>query len=86
MRSEMTKPKIDPWNPPELAGKSKGEIHDYFEHLGCEAAKRGEAQLKDAHEAWIHGWTMAMEGAGKLEDLKVGHRKPEKVKSGHFFG
>jgi hypothetical protein len=24
----------DPWNPPELVGKSK-EVHDYFEHLVC---------------------------------------------------
>lgn len=24
----------DPWNPPELTGKSKGEVHDFFEHLG----------------------------------------------------
>lgn len=60
------------WNPPDLAGMTAGQIHEYYERLGCEAAERGEAQLKDAHEAWLHGWTMAMEGEGKLEHLKKG--------------
>jgi hypothetical protein len=27
-------PAADPWNPPELAGKSRGQIHEYFEQLG----------------------------------------------------
>jgi hypothetical protein len=58
-------------NPPELVGKSKGEIHDYFEHLGCRAACEGKEALKDAHGAWLHGWIMEMENIGKLEHLKV---------------
>jgi hypothetical protein len=61
----------DPWNPPELVGKSKGEVHDFFEHLGCKAAREGKKALKDAHGAWLHGWTMEMENTGKLEHLKV---------------
>ena len=60
------------WNAPELEGMTSGQIHEYYERLGCEAAERGEAQLKEAHEAWLHGWTMAMEHAGKLEHLKKG--------------
>jgi hypothetical protein len=51
---------------------SKGQVHAFYEQLGHEAAARGEAELKDAHEAWIHGWTMGMEGQGKLEHLKKG--------------
>jgi hypothetical protein len=62
---------LDPWNPPELVGKSKGEVHDYFEHLGCRAAREGKKALKDAHGAWLHGWIMEMENTGKLEQLKV---------------
>jgi hypothetical protein len=61
----------DPWNPPEIKGKSIGEIHDYFEHLGCRAAREGKKALKDAHDAWLHGWLMEMEDQGKLEHLKV---------------
>lgn len=60
------------WNPPELEGMTAGQIHEYYERLGCEAAERGEAQLKHAHEAWLHGWTMSMEHAGMLEHLKKG--------------
>jgi hypothetical protein len=61
----------DPWNPPELLGKSKGEVHDYFEHLGCTAAREGKKALKDTHDAWLHGWIMEMENTGNLEYLKV---------------
>jgi hypothetical protein len=60
------------WSAPELKGMTAGQIHEHYERLGCEAAERGEAKLKDAHEAWLHGWTMAMEHAGKLEHLKEG--------------
>jgi hypothetical protein len=60
------------WNPPELEGMTAGQIHEYYERLGCEAAERAESQLKDAHAAWLHGWTMSMEHADKLEHLKKG--------------
>ena len=51
---------------------TKGQVHEFYEQLGHDAALRGEDQLKDAHEAWIHGWTLEMEGQGKLEHLKKG--------------
>jgi hypothetical protein len=60
------------WSAPELEGMNAGQIHEYYERLGCEAAERGEAKLREAHEAWLHGWTMAMEHAGRLEHLKKG--------------
>jgi hypothetical protein len=53
-----------------LEGKIAGQIHENFQQLGCEAAERGEVKLKDAHEVWLHGRTMAMEHAGKLGHLK----------------
>jgi hypothetical protein len=59
-------PVLDPWNPPELVGKSKGKAHDYFEHLGRRAAREGKKVLKDAHGAWLHEWIMEMENTGKL--------------------
>jgi hypothetical protein len=64
--------KAVPWSAPELEGMTAGQIHEYYERLGCEAAERGEAQLREAHEAWLHGWTMAMEHTGQLEHLKKG--------------
>jgi hypothetical protein len=27
--------------------------------------------LQDAHEAWLHGWLMEMEGQGKLDHFKT---------------
>jgi ribosome modulation factor len=59
-------------NPLELEGMAPSQIHKHFERLSCEAAERGEAELKDAHEDWLNGWMMAMEHAGKLEHLKEG--------------
>jgi hypothetical protein len=54
-----------------MKGMSRGQIHDYFEHLGCRAAREGKKALKDAHEAWLHGWLMEMEDQGKLDHLKT---------------
>lgn len=59
--------------PPDIDGMMSGQIHEFYERLGHEAAIRGEKQLKEAHQAWIHGWTMEMEGQDKLEHLKKGH-------------
>ena len=65
----------DPWNPPELVGKSKGEVHDFFEHLGCKAAREGKKALKDAHGAWLHGWTMENGEYGKARAFES--RRPK---------
>ena len=48
-----------------------------FDRLGCQAALAGEDAAKDAHEAWLHGWMMAMEGEDKLENLKIGYGEVE---------
>jgi hypothetical protein len=77
-------PKRDRWNPPELAGHSQGQVHEYFEQLGCRAAREGKKALKDAHEAWMHGWLMEMENAGKVEHLKNGSGVLPNARRGSF--
>jgi hypothetical protein len=38
------------------------------------AAREGKKALKEAHDAWLHGWIMEMENTGKLAEGDEGSR------------
>jgi hypothetical protein len=46
------------------------------------AAREGKKALKEAHDAWLHGWIMEMENTGKLAEGDEGSRSGQIEKIG----